>query len=574
MRAPAAALAALLSVLCVRGASAQDPGPDSLPQEGVPRGEVIHGTFETSRIYPGTWREYWVYVPKQLDPGRPAPVMVFQDGLQYDAPVVFDNLIAKHEVPPMVGVFVMHGRVKALSEGALDRMNRSFEYDSITDDYARFLLEELLPHVAKEHKLSLSADGNDRAIAGNSSGASCAFTAAWRRPDAFRRVFSAIGTFVGIHGGDTYPLMIRKSEPRPIRVFLQDGRNDLDNPHGSWWIANQDMLSALQYAGYDVRYEWGDGEHNGRHAKAIFPDVLRWLWRDWPRPIEANPEKKSKQPFLDFLSPGEGWRLVSEGHGFSDGPAVNAKGEVFFSDVTKGLIHKIGLDGTVSRFAEDTGGAAGLMFGADGRLYACASKRKQVAAYGASGKAAVLAEGVACNDLAVTRQGDVYFTDQPGKRVYLLPRGGKPRVVDEGIASPNGVVLSADQSLLFVDDYQGQSAFSFQIRADGSLAHREPFFQLHVQEGALRTSADGMTVDTEGRLYVATALGAQVLDQMGRVVAILEKPQPGPLSNLAFGGPALEELYATCGDKVFKRKMRTKGVLSWRDPVKPTAPRL
>jgi sugar lactone lactonase YvrE len=357
-------------------------------------------------------------------------------------------------------------------------------------------------------------------------------------------------------------------------VFLQDGRNDLDNPHGSWWIANQDMLSALQYAGYDVRYEWGDGEHNGRHAKAIFPDVLRWLWRDWPRPIEANPEQKSKQPFLDFLSPGEGWRLVSEGHGFTEGPAVNAKGEVFFSDVTKGLIHKIGLDGTVSRFAEDTGGAAGLMFGADGRLYACAMKRKQVKAYDESGKATVLAGGVECNDLAVTQEGDVYFTDQPGKRVYLLPRGGKPRVVDEGIASPNGVVLSADQSLLFVDDEQGQSAFSFQIQASGSLAHREPFFQLHVQEGALRTNADGMTVDAEGRLYVATALGTQVLDQVGRVIAILEKPQPGPLSNLAFGGPDLDELYATCGDKVFKRKMRTKGVLSWRDPVKPPVPRL
>jgi sugar lactone lactonase YvrE len=214
------------------------------------------------------------------------------------------------------------------------------------------------------------------------------------------------------------------------------------------------------------------------------------------------------------------------------------------------------------------------MFGADGRLYACAMKRKQVKAYDESGKATVLAGGVECNDLAVTQEGDVYFTDQPGKRVYLLPRGGKPRVVDEGIASPNGVVLSADQSLLFVDDEQGQSAFSFQIQASGSLAHREPFFQLHVQEGALRTNADGMTVDAEGRLYVATALGTQVLDQVGRVIAILEKPQPGPLSNLAFGGPDLDELYATCGDKVFKRKMRTKGVLSWRDPVKPPVPRL
>ena len=567
---------AFASVLMATGALAQDPtpGPDSKPQEGVPKGEVVKGVFEKSRIFPGTTREYWVYVPKQLDPGHPSPVMVFQDGLQYEAPVVFDNLIHRKEIPPTVGVFVMHGRLKALSDGALDRMNRSFEYDSITDDYARFLVEELLPHVALERKLNLSTDGNDRAIAGNSSGAICAFTAAWQRPDAFRRVFSAIGTYVGIHGGNNYPVMTRKTEPKPIRVFLQDGRNDLDNPHGSWWVANQDMLSALRFAGYDVRNEWGEGEHNSKHATAIFPDVLRWLWRGWPAPIEANPEGKSKQPFLEFLAPGEGFKLVSEGHELTEGPAVNAQGEVFFTDIPKSRIHKVGLDGKVALFAEDTGGAAGLMFGPDGRLYACASRRKQLAAYDPAGKAAVLAEGASCNDLAVTLQGGVYFTDEPGKKIYFLPKGGAARVVDEGIANPNGIVLSADQSLLFVADTRGQRAFSFQIQTDGSLAHREPFFQLHVQDGTLRTDADGMTVDVEGRLYLATSLGIQVFDPMGRVIAILPKPFPAWLSNVAFGGPGLDELYVTCGGKVYKRKMRTKGVLSWREPVKPLPPRL
>jgi sugar lactone lactonase YvrE len=574
--AQTAAASVALSLLMVTGVLAEDPvpGPDSKAQEGVPKGEVIKGVFEKSRIFPGTTRDYWVYVPKHLDPARAAPVMVFQDGLQYEAPVVFDNLIHKKEIPAMVGVFVMHGRVKALSDGALDRMNRSFEYDSITDDYARFLVEELLPYVAAEHKLNLSTDGNDRAIAGNSSGAICAFTAAWQRPDAFRRVFSAIGTYVGIHGGNNYPVMIRKTEPRPIRVFLQDGRNDLNNPHGSWWVANQDMLSALQFAGYDVRNEWGEGEHNGKHATAIFPDVLRWLWRGWPAPIEANPEGKSKQPFLEFLAPGEGFKLVSEGHEFTEGPATNAQGEVFFTDVAKSRIHKVGLDGKVSVFAEDTGGAAGLMFGADGRLYACASRRKQVAAYDPAGKATVLADAVECNGLAVTALGGVYFTDEPGKKVYFLPKGGTARVVDEGITNPNGVVLSADQSLLFVADTRGQRAYSFQVQPDGSLVHREPFFQLHVQDGTLRSDADGMTVDVEGRLYVATSLGIQVFDQMGRVIAILPKPFRAWLSNVAFGGPTLDELYVTCGGKVYKRKMRTKGALSWREPVKPPPPRL
>ena len=174
-----------------------------------------------ARSIPAPGVRYWVYIPKQLDRTKPAPVMVFQDGLQYNAPNVFDDLIAKKAIPPLVGVFVMHGRVKALSADALDRMNRSFEYDAVSGDYAKFLLDELLPFVAKTHNLTLSNDPNDRAIAGNSSGAIAAFVAAWQRPDAFRRVFSAIGTYVGLRGGNEFPVLIRKTEPKPIRVFLR-----------------------------------------------------------------------------------------------------------------------------------------------------------------------------------------------------------------------------------------------------------------------------------------------------------------------------------------------------------------
>jgi len=340
-----------------------EPGPDSKPQPGTPTGDVIKGEFSQSKVYPGTWREYWVYVPKQLDRSKPAPVMVFQDGLQYSAPVVFDNLIARKEIPPIVGVFVMHGRVKAPSSEALDRMNRSYEYDSVSDEYARFLADEMLPYVAKTHGLALSSDPNDRAIAGNSSGAIAAFVAAWQRPDAFRRVFSGIGTYVGLRGGNSLPVMIRKTEPKPIRVFLQDGQNDLNNYTGSWFVANQDMLSALEYAGYDVRHDWGDGEHNSRHATAIFPDVLRWLWRDWPSPIKANPEGKSRQDVYQVLVPGQDWQLLSEGHRHTDGPAVNDKGEMFFSDPANNRIYKIGLDGKVGVFAENANGANGMMFG-------------------------------------------------------------------------------------------------------------------------------------------------------------------------------------------------------------------
>ena len=197
------------------------PGQPTPAQLAAANPQVTKGEFTGSTVYPGTWREYWVYIPKQLDRTKPAPVMVFQDGLQYNAPNVFDDLIAKKAIPPLVGVFVMHGRVKALSADALDRMNRSFEYDAVSGDYAKFLLDELLPFVAKTHNLNLSNDPNDRAIAGNSSGAIAAFAAAWQRPDAFRRVFSAIGTYVGLRGGNEFPVLIRKTEPKPIRIFLR-----------------------------------------------------------------------------------------------------------------------------------------------------------------------------------------------------------------------------------------------------------------------------------------------------------------------------------------------------------------
>jgi gluconolactonase len=551
-----------------------EPGPDSKVQPGTPTGEVIKGEFAESKVYPGTWREYWVYIPKQLDRSKPAPVMVFQDGIQYNAPVVFDNLIHQKALPPIVGVFVMHGRVKAPSADALDRMNRSFEYDAVSGDYARFLVDEMLPFVAKTHGLSLSADPNDRAIAGNSSGAIAAFVAAWQRPDAFRRVFSGIGTYVGLRGGNEFPMLIRKTEPKPIRVFLQDGQNDLNNYTGSWFIANQDMVSALEYSGYDVRHEWGDGEHNSRHATLIFPDALRWLWRDWPAPIKANPEGKSRQDVFQTLVPGEDWQLVSEGHRATDGPAVNDKGELFFSDPANNRIHKVGLDGKVAVFAENTSGANGMMFGPDGRLYAGATRSKQIVAYDAAGHTQVVATDVTVNDLAVNVKGDIYFTDSPGKKVWFIPKGGAPRMVDEGIEYPNGVLFSPDQTLLYVSDHAAQLSWTFQIQPDGSLGHKQRYFYVHMPDAATRSSADGMTADTNGSVYIASALGVQVFDQIGKCHAIIPAPQRASLSSVKFAGAHMDEMYITNGDKVFKRKTKAKGVISWKAPIKPPPPRL
>jgi enterochelin esterase-like enzyme len=259
------------------------PGPDSQIQEGVPHGVVTKHRWE-SKVFPETVRDYWLYVPAQYKAGEPACVMVFQDGSayvntngQFRVPIVFDNLIAKKEMPVTIGIFINPGEIPAAEPGRQPRRNRSFEYDTLSDQYARFLLEEILPEVAKTYTLTTNPEG--RAICGMSSGGICAWTVAWERPDAFRKVLSHIGSFTNIRGGHVYPALLRKTEKKPIRVFLQDGTNDLDNAHGNWPLANQQMAAALKFAKYDYQFEMGDGAHNGKHGGAILPDSLRWLWK-------------------------------------------------------------------------------------------------------------------------------------------------------------------------------------------------------------------------------------------------------------------------------------------------------
>ncbi len=575
----AALVLALTSPVLTRRASAVDDyklGPDSFPKDGVPKGAVTKFSW-TSKIFPGTVRDYWVYVPAQYDASKPACVMVFQDGGRYvkedgvwRVPIVFDNLIHRREMPVTIGVFIDPGVVPSLSDKALPRFNRSREYDGLGNDYARFLLDEILPEVGK--KWNLTKDGAGRAIAGGSSGGIAAFTAAWERPREFSRVFSSVGSYVGLQGGNLYPVLIRQREPRPLRIFLQDGSGDQNIYGGNWWIANQDMLSALQFAGYEVRHEWGDGGHNPKHGGSLLPDALRWLWKDYPQPIKVG--VGSHAPVMDILVPNEDWKLVGEGYKFTEGPAVNGKGEVFFSDIPSNRIHKVGNDGKVGTFVADSGGANGLMFGADGKLYAAQNGRKRIVAYDGQGRETVLADDIESNDLAVASNGNVYATDPNNKKVWLVTSKRDKRVVDTGISFPNGVVLSPDQSLLYVADMRGQFVYSFQIQPDGSLAHKQPYFHMHIPDGKTDSGADGMTVDILGRLYVTTHLGIQVCDQAGRVNAIISKPHGKWLANIVFGGANLDELYVTSADKVFKRKTKAKGALSFQAPFKPTAPHL
>lgn len=307
-----------LGSLALLGAEDYPLGPDSELHAGVPKGTVTKHQW-TSQIFPGTVRDYWVYVPAEYYPGKPACVMIFQDGGGYIAengrwrvPIVFDNLINKREMPPVIGIFIDPGVLPARASDQQNRYNRSFEYDALGDRYARFLIEEMLPEVGKSY--NLSNDPNDRAIAGSSSGGIAAFTAAWNRPDAFRRVLSFIGSFTNLRGGDVYPSLIRKTEPKPLRVFLQDGKNDLNLYSGSWYIGNQDVASALEYAGYDSTFVVGTEGHNGKHGSAILPDALRWLWRDYPKPIAKSRGGGERHFVTEILDPDSDWQVVSQGH--------------------------------------------------------------------------------------------------------------------------------------------------------------------------------------------------------------------------------------------------------------------
>ena len=290
------------------------PGPDSQVQPGVSKGQVL-GPFEFhAKAFPGTVRRYWVYVPAGYDPNSSPNLLVFQDGQRavnpagsLRIPIVLDNLIAKREIPPTLAVLVTPGN---LSEHYPDNLgsdnpdHRWQEYDETDVDYSRLIIGELLPEVAKQWRFT--GDPARRAIGGTSSGAIAAFTVAFRHPDQFGNVISAIGSYTAIAAqdqplvqppiaaGDLYPRLIRHTPPKPLRVFLQDGSNDLDNEHGNWFLANQSMLAAMLYANlhadeakaggarYQVAHEWGDGSHSDAHGGAILPDILRWLWGGAP----------------------------------------------------------------------------------------------------------------------------------------------------------------------------------------------------------------------------------------------------------------------------------------------------
>jgi enterochelin esterase family protein len=504
--------------------------------------------------------------------------MVFQDGSSYRnlkgrwrVPTIFDNLIARGDMPPTIAVFINPGNDRTKNPDGKKPTNRGYEYDSLGDRYAKFVIEEILPEVEK--KYSISKDPEMRAIAGSSSGGICAFTVAWERPDQFRKVLTNVGSFVHLRGGNIYPSLIRKTEPKPLRVYMADTSGDLDNPFGHWPLANQQMNSALAYMGYDVRFDWAEGGgHNADYGGLQLPEALKWLWRKEKHEValDTKGDLRGDMTLLKLLVPGESWQVVADGLGFADAPCADAEGNFYFSDMKAPAVYRVSaVDGKKTEIAKES--ISGLEFGPDGLLYGCqGAKNRVISLDPKTGTVNEVATAVTPNDLAVSADGFIYITETKDQKVTRISiKTGEKAAVDTGTNRPNGIALSNDGGTLAVSESGGENVWTFRTKTDGSLDANMASMTLRLPidpKGEFKfneappyqkaSKGDGMAVDKAGRYYVTSALGVQIFDPTGRLCGVLPKPKEAqPLTSCVLAGTGHSYLYITNGDTVYRRKL-------------------
>ena len=556
---------------------AWQPPPEALVKPGVPQGKIIEMPEWESRVFPNTTRAWSIYVPAQYQADQPAALMVFQDGERmrslkgrWRIPTVFDNLIAQGKMPVTIAVFIDPGHDKDRPRRGNKSSNRGYEYDSLGNRYSNFLMDEILPEV--ERRFTITADPDLRAIGGSSSGAICAFTVAWERPDQFRKVYSNVGSFTNLRGGDVYPAWIRKTAPKPLRVYQADTSGDNDNAYGSWPLANQRLASALQYMGYDSRLDWAEGYgHNADFGSSQFPGAMEWLWRaDSHRPeYDTSDDLQGDLTLLNLLIPDQDWELLAEELGFADAPCAGADGSFYYCDMRAPAIYCVDPQGSRRVVAEEA--VSGLEFGPDGLLYGCqGSKERIVRVDPQSGEVTTLVEGVKPNDLAISSDGKLYITETRAQQVTMIDLASAQKtVVDRGITRPNGIVLTNDGGTLAVSDHGGEFAWMFRVNPNGELDAKSPSMPLRLPidyAGEFRfnepppylpaSKGDGMAVDGKGRYYITSALGVQIFDPTGRPCGVLPTPDPTqPLTSCVLAGPAEQYLYVTNGDSIYRRQL-------------------
>ena len=572
-------------------------GPDSKRQPDVPAGKVFSFTIDQSRFFPGTQRTVDVYVPAQYTADRPACVLVALDHLFPTLPIVFDNLIHRKELPVIISIGLSSGTDPSADPPHNPRFNRSFEFDSLSDVLAEFIIEELLPAV-EQHKtpdglpIHLSTDPNDRGMMGGSTGGIGSFTVAWQRPDAFRRVYSMIGTYVGMRGGDRYPVLIRKTDPKPLRVFLQDGSRDgwpggLE--FGDWWMSNQEMERALTFSGYEVNHSWGVLGHEGSHGESILPDVMRWLWKDWPKEVEAGTSQNSM--LRTVLQPKENWEQVRSNmpatqrpdspiyrspsvlneHSTAAALASDASGRVYVQNPSSGRVDRILANGSTEHFTTVSAENNGICFGPDGRLYVAETAKRRIIALNEQGHSTVIAEGIRGVGLTVTHAGNIYVTEPNDSspysgKVWLIRPHGEKIAVAEGLNGPSGISLSPDGLWLCAAESSGHHGYSYRVQPSGELQLGEPYYWFHVPDTANDSGVAQVCMDRDGYAYAATRMGVQIFDRNGRVRAIL--PITGhQLAGICFGGADMQTLYVSTGNAIYRRKLKSVGFAPSAAPI-------
>jgi enterochelin esterase family protein len=429
----------------------------------------------------------------------------------------------------------------------------------------------MIPQV--QQRYNISADPEMWAIGGSSSGAICAFTAAWERPDLFRKVYSNVGSFVNLRGGNVYPALLRKTEPKPIRMYMADTSGDLDNRFGSWPWANQRMASALKYMGYDIRFDWAEGyAHNADFGGFHFPDAMKWLWRtEQHEPVlDTRGDLRGDLTLLKLLIREATWEQAATDLGFADGLCSDEVGNLYFCDMTAPGVYRIDAqEGKQTEIVKEA--VSGLEFGPDGLLYGCqASKDRVISIDSRTGEVKTIADGVKPNDLVVTNDGFIFITETKAQRITRINlSNGEVTTVDTGINRPNGIALSNDGGTLAVSDYGGEHAWMFRVRADGALDAKMPSLTLRLpidREGEfkfnepppyLRTArGDGMAVDKQGRYYITSALGVQIFDPTGRPCGVLPKPDlDQPLTSCILAGAEHSTLYIANGKTIYRRRL-------------------
>lgn len=538
----------------------------------APKGAIKEFAFAESRVFPGTRRTGSVFIPAQYNSAKPACVYVRQDGYNRAEKSLLESLIAVGDMPVTVGVFVRPGDLPAPMRGTMGRRNRCFEYDAVSDDYVRFLVEELLPFVAKEFNLNLSTNGNDRCIAGGSSGGIAAFNAAWQRPDAFSRVYANSGSFVAFRGGHEFPTLVRKYEPKPVRAYLTTGMHDMVNCAGDWYLLDQEMDKAMSFSAYDYFFRAIDGPHVAGWNE-YFPEAMRFIWKGWPEPVKAG---AGAPRVRDVLVPGEDWSLAAGGYGDGRGPACNAKGEVFFADPAADTVCRIGLDGKAAVFASGAGHASAVAVGPKGEVYTVSQATGKVMCYEESAAARVVAENIPGSYVLARPDGTLFITGPgaaPGARSRLWHvKEGAATVVNSDLKRATGLAFRPDQWLLAVADGDSKWAFSFQINNDGSLANGERFFWLHVPDWEDDAGAESLCYAKEGQLLAATRFGIQICADDGPAQVILPMPDRSRVMGVCLGGPSGNTLYAFCGSRIWKRtvKIHANGAFSPWSAVRGT----